>query len=143
MSKSLVKRSLDPRTEKPILVMIGKGRKGRGFIVAPADSMDEPVMCMDLEQVVETLNEWVNDPNRERFDPVEMEEEEFEEEEEAAKKKSSGGIFDFTGKMDPADELLFNIGNAVYEKAHSMSNGYRVRKKKSRRARRKSGGSSK
>jgi len=113
----------------------------------PADAMDEPVMCMDLEQVAETLNEWINDPNRERFDPVEMEEDEDDGDATSSKKGSERGpekiddIFKFTGKMDAADELLFNIGSYAYNKLNDGSNGYRDKRKRSRRSRRK--GSSK
>ncbi len=49
----------------PVLVIVARGRKGRGYTVTPADS-DTPYPCMSAEDVGEAIIEILDDPEQAR-----------------------------------------------------------------------------
>jgi len=143
-------------TNEPILVLVRRGRKGRGFTVAPVEDASNPAMCQDKEELGEVIEEMLLDENQPRVninellsaagapsdseDPEDDEEEDGyeDEDEDEDEPQGQGGILDgVAGAEDPADRLLFNIFSAAVTKGQQLSS--KPRKKPRARARRSSG----
>ena len=55
-------------TLEPILVLIRRGRNGRGFSVAPVEDLANPALCADGNEMGEVIIEMLNDTNQPRVD---------------------------------------------------------------------------
>ncbi|MHC4433927.1 MAG: hypothetical protein ACYTBS_18965 [Planctomycetota bacterium] len=55
-------------TSEPILVIIRRGRRGRGFTVAPVEDASNPAMCGSKEELGEVLEEMLDDEHQPRVD---------------------------------------------------------------------------
>jgi len=147
-------------TSEPILVLIRRGRKGRGFSVAPVEDATNPAMCQSTEEVGEVIKEMLDDEGQARVDLKDLfsvssgdassddddyddddydddddregDDEDDEEEEDTA----AGTIFEgVAGAADPTDRLLLNVFTKVVKKGQDLSS--KPRKKRNRtRARR-------
>ncbi len=53
-------------TDDPILIVVKRGRKGRGYIVTPADN-DSPSPCMSAEDIGECIIEILDDEDQPRL----------------------------------------------------------------------------
>ncbi len=147
-------------TSEPILVIVRRGRKGRGFTVAPVEDASNPAMCGTIEELGEVLEEMLNDEYQSRVDlaamlsagmegsesprgraPEEGEPEyddgdEDEDEDEAEGGEEDGGLFEgVAGAADPADQLLINVFSWAAKKGQSMSSKPRAPRARTRRRR--------
>ena len=112
-------------TDDPVLIIVARGRKGRGYIVTPADS-DTPFPCMSAEDVGEAIIEILDDPEQQRVKantvgqksekqeeasasggeekpPPEPEPQDEEEEEYEENPYPQGGAYE---NMDPVDKAI-------------------------------------
>ena len=55
-------------TSEPILVLIRRGRKGRGFTVAPVEDFSNPAMCQTSAELGEVIEEMLDDEDQPRVD---------------------------------------------------------------------------
>jgi hypothetical protein len=135
-------------TNLPILVLIRRGRKGRGFLVSAADDPTDVAACADGDEVGAAIVELLDDPDQARFDQSqvesgsseadstdeeqetyaagdELEEYEGDEEGEDDEDEREPGVFDVDPEGDIATQLLVNLGRATLKKGQELSNNYR------------------
>jgi len=132
---------------EPILVLIRRGRKGRGFTVCPVEDISNPAVCSDAPELGEVIEEMLNDESQPRVDVNELmnastepepepsgpqqrrrtraqpeeveEEEEFEDDDEP---QGNDGVLDgVAGSEDPAAQLLINVLHGAMSKGRQMS----------------------
>lgn len=131
------KSSQKYNTEEPILVVIRRGRKGRGYTVAPIEDLNNPAMCSEASEMGEFIVELLDDPNQPRVDVAQLMSgpsgaasdegvREYDEEEDASDEEDQdheeGGIFEgVAGSEDPASQLLVNIFSGAINKGRQMS----------------------
>jgi len=144
-------------TNQPILVIVRRGRRGRGFTVAPADDATNVEPCQDESELGEAIREMLDDPNQPRFDPSALGDEEDDEpprrrsrnrvqvrddsddEDEDEDEQPRGGLIDdlMTGVgdngRDPTDQLIMNIGSRLLRAGQNMSTSGKARRKRSRK----------
>ncbi len=129
----------------PILVIVRRGRNGRGYAIAPVDAPSDIAVCADSVQVGEAIVELLDDEKQVRVDLDELlnaaqedekeivkdekggeEEEEDEEEEEEEEEEP------WYRAQDPADALLIHGLSKLLEKGRKISrpSGRRRKKKK-------------
>jgi hypothetical protein len=53
---------------EPILVLVRRGRKGRGFSVSPVEDVSNSSACMDAQELGEVIVELLDDPDQPRVD---------------------------------------------------------------------------
>lgn len=58
----------EQNTLDPILVLIRRGRNGRGFSVSPIEDIANPALCADGSEIGEVIIEMLNDPSQPRVD---------------------------------------------------------------------------
>lgn len=129
---------------EPILLLVRRGRGGRGYLVAAVDDASNPFPCVDDTEVGKAVIELLDDPKQPRFDEKQLEEleddldndeleneeedrEEEEEEVDEARKEEPDPLDDLG--LDPGEKLLFQVGSAILGKARYLSNDYRDKRK--------------
>jgi hypothetical protein len=143
-------------TGEPILVIVRRGRKGRGFTIAPVEDASNPAMCGTTEELGEVLEEMLNDEEQPRVnlndllaeaaperaapddeaDEEEDDDSEWAGEQDEEEEEGEGGIFDgVAGSADPADTLLFNIFSRVVKGGQNISSKPRAPRSRTRRRR--------
>lgn len=145
---------------QPILVVVRRGRGGRGYAVAPVDSPTDVAACADANQVGDAIVEMLDDGNQPRVDidelmraadgdeferaeeeeegegsrevePSDAEDEEDEEEDEDEDEEEP-----WYRATDPADALLITGLSKLLEKGRKVSKGSRRRRGRSRKSKR-------
>jgi hypothetical protein len=150
----------DPKandTTLPILVMVRRGRRGRGYLVSAADDPNDVAPCADADEVGAAIVELLDDPDQARFDQSQIESEpstaesaddeqetyatgdeldeyEDDDEDDEDEDEREPGLLDVDPEGDIATQLLVNLGRATLKKGQELSNNYR--KKGSRKNRR-------
>lgn len=150
-------------TNQPILLVVRRGRRGRGFTVAPVEDATNPAMCGSASELGEVIEEMLDDESQPRVDLDELinaghpdsddekstdssssnsesegEEEYEDDEEEEAEEDGEGGILDgVAGSADPAEQILVNTFSWLASKGRSMSSKPRKPRARSRRRRTK------
>jgi len=156
-------------TSKPILILVRRGRKGRGFSVSPVEDVSNAAACADEKEIGEVIKEMLDDKAQPRVDindllsaaaegppPADDDQEdtdddddddEYEDDDEDGDEdveSAAGTVFEgVAGSEDPADRLLFNIFTRVVRKGQDMSSS-RVRgpsrgKKRKKKKKKKNG----
>lgn len=139
----------DHDTNLPILILVRRGRRGKGFLVCAADDIDNPAPCADEAEVGEVIAEMLNDPEQARADlgadaeaphahpqsRAEMEEYEGSEEEGEGEREGEEDN-EFVNGLDPMERLVFAGGKALLDKGRELSNSYRKPGKRRGRTRR-------
>lgn len=145
---------------EPILVLIRRGRKGRGFSVSPVEDISNPAVCQTSTELGEIIEEMLDDEGQPRVDLKELmaaatsdarddrddrdddgdddgddEEYDDEDEEEGEEEEDEGIMSGVIGSEDPADRLLLNVFSSLVNKGRSMSS--KPRKPRSRTRTRK------
>jgi len=144
----------------PILVIVRRGRRGRGFTVAPADDAANVEPCADISELGESIKELLDDPMQPRFDPAALEDD--DEDEPPRRRKGGRGssvrvredseyddddddraprrgvideIMDGVGEngRDPTDQLIMNIGSRLLKAGQNLSTSGKARRKRERR----------
>lgn len=127
-------------TSEPILVLVRRGRKGRGFSVSPVEDLANAAVCATAADVGEVIEEMLDDETQARVNVNELlraateqvpvldgseeddSDESDEDDSETENGKGDDGIFDgVVGSDNPADRLMFNIFSSVVSKGRSMS----------------------
>jgi len=110
----------------PILVIIKKGRQGRGWLVSTIENPTDPFPCSSAEEIGKAVLELLDDPNQPRFDETQifedapksksnpLLEEEDEDEEDYGDYPAAGG--------DIADQIIFEGLSRLFSGARSISN---------------------
>lgn len=149
-------------TKDPILVIVRRGRNGRGYTVAPVEDASNPSMCGAKEELGDILEEMLSDEDQPRVNLQDLltssasddragedegdgevdgddgDWEDGEDEDEAP--AGNGGILDgVAGSDDPAETLLVNIFHRVIKGGQDMSSKPRGARPRSRRRRSPSG----
>ena len=118
-------------TSEPILILVRRGRKGRGFSISPVEDVSNAAVCADVAEVGEVISEMLNDEEQPRVNINDLiaaasapqrsdDDDEYEDDEDGEGR--SGGLFDGVADAeDPADAILFNIFQTVVEKGRAMS----------------------
>lgn len=146
-------------TGQPILIIVRRGRRGKGFTVAPADDATNVEPCSTEAELGESIRALLDDPNQPRFDPSSLDDDDDEEEEprrrksRARKARSSsdddddgdedddqesgsliGDLMNGVGDngRDPTDQLIMNIGSKLLRGAQNMSTSGKSRRKRGR-----------
>lgn len=101
-------------TAQPILVVVRRGRGGRGYTVAPVDNPTDIAACADVNQVGDAVVEMLEDENQPRVDidallrasDGDFEDEGEEDQEQGSEEKGGKGDVDATdeGEDDEGDE---------------------------------------
>lgn len=140
---------------QPILIVVRRGRGGRGYTVAPVDSPTDIAACSDAEQVGEAIIEMLDDDKQPRVDidallrAADGDFEEAEEEERGQGEKETGEQdLDESDEddeddvdeaddeeeeqpwykaKDPADALLITGLSKLLQKGREVSRGSRRR----------------
>jgi len=142
-------------TEEPILILVRRGRKGRGFSIAPVEDASNAALCADENEVGEVIKEMLDDPEQPRVNMSDLlapaptsrqetaeeadDEDEYEDEEDESRDPHEGTLLEGTcGSADPVDAILFNVFQRVVQKGQSMSSkrirsDVRPRRKKKKR----------
>jgi hypothetical protein len=138
---------------QPILVVIRRGRKGRGFTIAPVEDSSNPAMCQTKEELGEVIEEILDDDEQPRVDLEEMfaashgegadpgsdresESDEEDDEYDDVEEEGEGGIFDgVADSTEPADQLLINLFSWAANKGRNMSSKPRKPRARARRRR--------
>lgn len=128
---------------QPVLLVVKRGRFGKGYLICAADDVTNPAPAANANEVGEMVVAMLDDPNQPRFDEnslsVEVEEEqqcsappqeEIEDEEEEEDEEEYGEEEDHYAGLDAGERLLFALGEKLVGKARSASNSYRKKKKK-------------
>ena len=55
-------------TSKPILILVRRGRKGRGFSVSPVEDVSNAAACADEKEIGEVIKEMLDDKAQPRVD---------------------------------------------------------------------------
>ena len=130
---------------QPILVVIRRGRGGRGYTVAPVDNPTDIAACADVEQVGDAIIEMLDDKKQPRVDidallrAAEGEEEEGEGEEKDSEDLEESDEEDedddegdeeeeWYRAQDPADALLITVLGKLLEKGRKVSRSSRRRR---------------
>lgn len=135
---------------EPILVLIRRGRKGRGFTVCPVEDISNPAVCASAGELGEVIEEMLNDEEQPRVDVNELlqaasdpgpdpepepepkkrkaspkkeePEAESEAEEDELEDEEDDGIFaGVAGSEDPATTLLINFAHSALAQGRKMS----------------------
>lgn len=148
-------------TAQPILVLIRRGRKGRGYLVSAIDDPTNAAACADAEEVGAAIVEMLDDPEQPRCDLADLqdavdgasgqqesyaagrgrggeidgydgdEEDEDEEGDEEEGEEDDAWVDSYTS--DPLERLLFKAGQKVLNKGRELSNNYRKPKRRGKR----------
>lgn len=142
---------------EPILVLIRRGRKGRGFTVCPVEDVANPAVCTDSKDMGEVIEELLSDESQPRVNVNDLlnaaksepassagsqedeDEDDEDEDDEGDEEEGEGGIFDgVAGAEDPAGQLLINVLSGAMNQGRKMSSkrvrGRGRRKKKSKKS---------
>lgn len=125
-------------TNEPILLLVRRGRRGKGFLVSAADDHTNPAACADAEEIGGVIEEMLDDPEQPRFDmdalaggdaapeaPAtggEIEEYEGDDEDED---EDEGEADPMMSGLDPLERLALQVGKKLLDKGREVSNGYR------------------
>ena len=138
-------------TSKPILVLVRRGRKNRGFSVAPVEDISNAAVCADEKEVGEVIIEMLNDEEQPRVDVNDLlaaaagdssdsesdDEDDEEGDDEDDDDATKGTIFEgAVGSADPLEQVLFNVMARAVRKGQNMSSS-RVRGSGRRRKKKK------
>ena len=147
---------------EPILVLIRRGRKGRGFTVCPVEDISNPAVCASAGELGEVIEEMLNDEEQPRVDVNELlqaasdpgvaaepepqksrakskqEPEPEPDPEEDEDEEEDDGIFaGVAGSDDPATALLINFAHSALAQGRKMSSKKaRARASKKKKTRR-------
>lgn len=94
-------------TTEPILVLVRRGRKGRGFSVSPVEDISNASACLDEKELGETIGEMLDDPNQPRVnvgDLLSAASGQAPESEEDTKREPDKAGKTSRGRSEPADE---------------------------------------
>lgn len=143
---------------EPILVLIRRGRKGRGFSVSPVEDISNPAVCQSSAELGEIIEEMLDDEEQPRVDVNELlsaaasdsrvvddrddrddrddddddDDEDYDDDEE----EGDGGVMDgVVGSADPVDTFLFNLFSSAVKKGQSMSSKPRKPRTRTRKRR--------
>lgn len=126
-------------TSDPILVLVRKGRNGRGFTVSPVEDISNSAMCIDEKELGEAILEMLDDENQPRVNVADLlnassngdskandgdieDEQDSDENHDDTPSDGDGSIMDGVANADdPADRLLFNLFTSAIKKGQSMS----------------------
>ncbi len=144
----------DNDTSEPILVLIRRGRKGRGFSVSPVDDLGNPAMCADAAELGEVTIEMLDDPKQPRVNVQELlnaaqedgdddgprhvngRDDDGDDGDEDEEEGEDGGIFEgIRDAEDPADQFIINLFSAAVSKGRELST--KGKRRGSRRSRRR------
>lgn len=143
--------------KQPILILVRRGRRDRGYLVAAVDDTGNPFPCADEAEVGAAVIELLDDTKQPRFDERQLEgmgtgdgdegelEDDLDDEEEDESEDDEEEYEDEPRAPDPLDELgldpgeklLFKVGEAILGKARHMSNDYRGKRKARKKATKK------
>lgn len=139
---------------QPILVVVRRGRGGRGYAVAPVDSPTDVAACADANQVGDAIVEMLDDAEQPRVDIDELmraaDGDSFERENEGEGESSQGKDVERSEQdedeeddddeedeeepwhkaEDPADALLMAGLFKILEKGRSLSKRKRHRRRR-------------
>lgn len=135
-------------TSEPILVLVRRGRKGRGFSVSPVEDVSNSASCVDDKEIGEVIVEMLDDENQPRVHISDLlaagsgappsrssapqadepegeddEEEEDEYEDEGDEYEGGGSPIDdvLSGDGDLADRAILWGLSSIISKGRSMS----------------------
>lgn len=137
-------------TSGPILVLVRRGRKGRGFSVSPIEDIANAAICADEKDLGEAIVEMLDDEEQPRVNlkdflergsaPADSssraddeededderddtdDEDEDEDDDDEAHDPAEGTLLEgVAGADDAADQIMFNLFNAAMSKGRSMS----------------------
>ena len=126
-------------TNEPILILVRRGRKGRGFSVASVEDVSNAAPCSDEKEIGDVIKEMLDDVEQPRVNIHDLlaaaagnppgavsqsdDEDEEEDEEEGDEDPHEGTIFEgVMGSGEGAgDRLLLNIVSGLVQKGKSMS----------------------
>jgi len=146
---------------QPILVVIRRGRGGRGYTVAPVDSPTDIAACADVEQVGDAIIEMLDDDKQPRVDidallraaegdiqddvqddkdgesaNLEASDEEGDEDEGEEDDEEEEEEQPWYKASDPADALLITGLSKLLEKGRKVSRHSRRRGRRGRKTKR-------
>jgi hypothetical protein len=136
---------------QPILVVVRRGRGGRGYAVAPVDSPTDVAACADANQVGDAIVEMLDDSAQPRVDidelmraaegdaeevssNQEVESSQSQDDEEAGEEDGEEGEEEddeeepWYRASDPADALIIAGISKLFEKGRKVSKGSRRRR---------------
>ena len=144
-------------TNDPILVLVRRGRNGRGFSVSPVEDASNAALCADDKEIGEVIVEMLDDPNQPRVDVNELfaasaprgatqevadYEDEDEEEDDYEDEEEDGASSILSGEGDIGDRLLLMGLTSILDKGRKMSSSKvrapsagKKKKKKKKKAR--------
>lgn len=132
--------SQDFDINQPVLLVVKRGRFGKGYLVCAADDVTNPAPAATPEEIGEMVVAMLDDPKQPRFDEsslsIEVEEELSQEsttppqEEDLEEENEEDDDEDPYSGLDAGDRILFSIAESVLGKARHASNSYRKKKKK-------------
>jgi len=131
-------------TSEPILVLIRRGRKGRGFSISPVEDLSNASACATAADIGEVIEEMLDDESQPRVNinellrastenvPVAADSSNDDGDDDDDEPSNGGGngrasedgdgIFDgVAGSDNPADRIMFNIFSSVIKKGRDMS----------------------
>ncbi len=146
--------------DQPILVLIRRGRRGRGFSVSPVEDISNPAACQSTAEMGEVIEEMLDDESQPRVnvnellaaatsdsrddrsdrdddDDDEDDEDDDDRDEDEDEEEDEGIMSGVIGSEDPADRLAFNLFSALVKKGQSMSSKPRKKPRSRPRRRRK------
>lgn len=147
---------------QPILIVVRRGRGGRGYTIAPVDSPTDIAACTDSEQVGEVIVEMLEDENQPRVDidalirAADGDGDEEEEGEGEREEEGNGADLEESDEdgddeedededeeeepwykaQDPADALLITGLSKLLEKGRKVSKTSRRRRRRGSRSKR-------
>ena len=124
--------------KEPILVLIRRGRGGKGFAVSPVDDVTNPAPCVDEAELAKAIIEMLDDKNQPRVNAhdllnaaAEVDEpegrgngrDEDDEDGEGEGEEEDDSIFaGVRDADDPTDRLIINVVSSLIKKGQEMSN---------------------
>lgn len=123
-------------TSDPILVVVRRGRGGKGFLVSPIENVSNAAPCVDAVEVGESILEMLNDTSQPRVNMDELigaasskiksskeeeceDEDEDEDEDEGEDEEEENNPL--AGDGDLADKMIMFGLSSLLQKGRSMS----------------------
>lgn len=140
----------------PILILVRRGRKGRGFSVAPIEDVSNAAACADEKEVGEVIKEMLDDENQPRVNINNLlsagapasgavansesdDDDEYEDEDDAEDEDPhKGGLFEGVAAAGEGgtERLIMNGLGILAQKGRDMSSK-RVRRSRGSRTRKR------
>lgn len=123
-------------TSDPILVVVRRGRGGKGFLVSPIENVSNAAPCVDAVEVGESILEMLNDISQPRVNMDELigatsskiksSKEEVEEDDDEVEEDDDEGYDEeednpLAGDGDLADKVIMFGLNSLLQKGRAMS----------------------